>query len=117
MFENLAAPRASLNAPIDVGLDIVSRMNAAGKYGLVALFAEQIGGGGGTGSYMIPLTATQKNGSAMWVDTSHDLTTMGVPTTLPVYLQVWSDTLGYYCDVAGVAKDLDHGESLDLALA
>jgi hypothetical protein len=98
--QGFTAGRASLNVTVnDTQSKVVNAIIAAGldQGKPVAIFANETGGSQ-TGNLMCPLTATQDNGSAPWVDTTQDLTTLGVdPANDLLYLQVWVEaTQNYY---------------------
>lgn len=112
MFENLVAASSRCNMNLSDADELVANIAAEGVVGV--LFANPTGGS--TGSYMIPEKPKQANGSAMWVDTSTDLTTMGVPRDLPIYLQIWVESKKDYYVAAMVAKSLSRGETVAMAL-
>jgi hypothetical protein len=107
-FENLKAGRDSLNVTIPQGKDIMSQIVASGasKGQTVALFANPTGGN--TGALMVPLTASQDNGSALWVDPASNLTDLKVPDTERIFLQVWVEAHGTYYMVGGILRSLKY---------
>jgi len=112
-FSQFIAPSSRCNQTLADANELIANLATQGVTAVI--FAEQIGGGG-TGSYMVPEKKGQSNGSAEWVDTTQDLTTLGVPTDLPIYIQIWVETKkGYYIG-AGVAKSLSRGETAAQAL-
>lgn len=115
-FEGLKAGRDSLNVTIPQGQEVVQKIIAKGldKNQPVGLFANPSGSSGG--AMMIPLTATQNNGTAPWVDQTQDLATLGVPLTERIFLQVWVEAHGVYYMVGGILKSLQY-EDIGGALA
>jgi hypothetical protein len=114
------AGRASLNVTVNAAQAVIQQIIAAGidQGKPVALFANETGGGGGTGNLMCPLTSTQDNGSAPWVDSSQDLTTLGVdPANDLLYLQIWIEAMGNYEMAGTIIRELGFGESITTVLS
>jgi hypothetical protein len=113
-FENLMAPRASLNISLDQTAGVLAKLSANGTPGV--LVCENIGGMG-TGSFLIPISATETGlGGVPWLDATQNLTDLGVPTALPIYLQIWVAAKKSFYDAAGVIADLNRGETVNEAL-
>lgn len=111
------AGRASLNVTLNQGHDIVAAIKAAGldKGQQVVLFANETSGS--QGAMMCPETATQDNGTAKWVDTTQDLTTLGAdPAVDLLYLQVWVEARQDYYMVGGIVRELGYGASIQSCL-
>lgn len=113
-FENLKAGRDSLNVTVAQGQQVVADIIAKGldKNKPVALFANPTDGHGGL---MVPLTAKQGNGTAPWVDTSSDLTSLDLPLDERIFLQVWVESHGVYYMVGGILRSLKY-ETIEQAL-
>lgn len=95
MFEGIIAPNPNLNATRFVANMMVDQLAAKG-YSNVGIFANQINGGGA--AYMIPDAPNQKIGDAPFVDQNQNMQDMGVPMSLPVYIQLWVPKLqNYFC--------------------
>jgi len=112
------AGRASLDVTLNQGHDIVAAIKAAGldKGQQVALFANETGNMG-AGAFMCPETSTQDNGTAPWVDTTQDLTTLGAdPAVDQLYLQVWVEARKDYYMVGGIVRELGFGASIQSCL-
>ena len=115
--KGFTAGRASLNVTLDQAQNVVSQIIAAGldKGEPVALFANDTSVS--SASYMCPVTATQKNGSAPWVDTAQNLTALGInPAEDQVYFQVWVEAKKDYYMVGGIIKELGYGMTIAQAL-
>ena len=112
-FENLQAPRASLNISLDQTAGVLAKLAANNTPGV--LVCENIGGMG-TGSFLIPVNATEDVSSVPWIDKTQNLADLGVPTALPVYLQIWVAAKKSFYDAAGVIADLNRGETVSEAL-
>jgi hypothetical protein len=112
-FTSFVAPSSRCNQTLADANEMVANLATQGYSAVI--FAEQIGSGA-VGSYMVPEKKGQSNGSAPWVDTSQDLTTLGVPTDLAIYIQIWVEAKKDYYIGAGVAKSLSRGETADQAL-
>jgi hypothetical protein len=105
------AGRASLNVTVNSAQAIVTQILSAGldQGKPVAIFANETGGSQ-TGNEMCPLTSTQDNGSAPWVDSTQDLTTLGVdPANDLLYLQIWVEAHQDYYMVGTFQKMLSGG--------
>lgn len=111
-FANLIAPNKILNATIKEGLDLVSKIKAAGLAGNPRLYANQVGG---MPADLIPLTEQQDNSDLpAWVRPASDnLTELKVPQDLPIYLQVW---LNDFFNVSCVYKLVQSGVPVNQAL-
>lgn len=108
--------RASENVSVDQASDVVAQIQALKlNPSLLAVFGEQISGGG---SMMVPLNAGQDNGSALWVDTTQNLVTLGVdPANDKLYLWVWIEAKKHYCCVGDIIRELaNNGNNMALAI-
>jgi hypothetical protein len=113
--QGFTAGRASLNVTVNAAQAMIASIVAAGidKGQPVALFANE--------NYVpgfCPLNTTQKNGSAWGVDTSQDLTTLGVdPANDLLYLQIWIEALGNYEMAGELIARVANGESIQNVLS
>jgi len=110
--QGFTAGRASLNVTLDQATEVLNQIVAdkisAGKP--VALFANETGGGA---NYMCPVTATQNNGSAKWVDPNQNLTALGIdPAKDQLYFQVWVESKQDYYMVGGIIRELSFGMTI-----
>lgn len=115
-YENIIAKNKILNGTISQGLELVEKIKAAGLAHDPRLYANQVSG---LPALMVPLTAEQDNSDLPdWVGgANHNLTDLGVPHDLPIYLQVWlTSARGNFYNVAQVCKTLAMGIALDAAL-
>ena len=112
-FTNLQAPRQSLNISLDQTSGFLAKLAANNTPGI--LVCENFEGMG-TGTFLIPVTATEVTSGVPWLDATQNLADLGVPTALPIYLQVWIAKKQSFYDVAGVIADLNRGESVNEAL-
>ncbi len=111
------APRNSSNCTYDEAVNFMAEVQTAGASGL-ALFGEKIGGGG-TGSYLTPVTAKQNNFSAMWVDSGPSLTDQGLnPADDRIYFQLWIESKKHYVCVGDCIRELaNNGHNVLAAIA
>lgn len=96
-FSYLVAPEPRLDASINDGHRVLTVLGLAG-FSHPRLYGNTIAGGA-NGSVMIPELKEQSD-TALWVDVSRDLVDLGVPTSLPIYLQFRVDEIDNYYNVA-----------------
>ena len=116
--QGFTAGRASLNVTVNAAQDVINQIVAAGldQGKPVALFANETGGS--SGALMCPLTSSQDNGSAPWVDGAQDLTTLGVdPANDLLYLQIWIEASGTYEMAGGIIQWLKNGFTIQQCLS
>lgn len=112
--QGFTAGRASLNVTVNAAQALMAQIAALPQFqgpnqGLLALFANETSQPG----YMCPLTSTQNNGSAPWVDPNQDLTTLGVdPANDLLYLQIWIEASKNYEMAGEIIARVANGESL-----
>lgn len=111
------APRKSSNCTYDEASNFMNEVASAGFAPGLALFGEKIGGGG-TGSYMTPVTTGQKNFSAMWVDSGPSLADQGInPAEDRIYFQLWIETKKHYVCVGDAIRELkNNGNNIAAAV-
>jgi hypothetical protein len=114
-FPNLTSIVNQENATLAQAQPVVAKIQAASDISNgepVSLFALDH-----VANAYVPASASQKNGSAPWVDTSRDLISMGVnPATDSISLAVWVQARQNYYDVGLILKMLSFNPAVTIEL-